>query len=207
MTSNIQSERSDAPAISSKTSLLWAYQLRREHVHLVDRIDDMNTQLISYTNQSQTCEQNVSNLESLVKTLQAENYTLKNEVTLVRTKLTARIEDINQQITRIVSGDNAVKDATRQLELDFRGMGVQVLELSKCVSELKGKIANATNQKGDHGAQEVDVGPMQDNTDLAKVESGSEQIQTRPKRVITLSLGKKRGLYPVCIKIYIHHDG
>lgn len=190
------SERSDAPASSSKTSLLWAYQLRREHVHLVDRIDDMNTQLISYNNQSHTCEQNLSTLESLVKTLQAENYTLRNEVTLIRTKLTSRIEEITQQITHIVSGDNAVRDTTEQLELDFKGMGLQVSELSKCVSELKGELANVANQKGSHAAQEVDVEPTQDNTELAKVESVSEQIETRPRRIVILSLRKKRGLCP-----------
>lgn len=204
MPSNTASEKSDAPASSSKTSLLWAYQLRREHVHLVDRIDDVNTQLISYNNQSRTCEQNLSTLESLVKTLQAENYTLKNEVTLVRTKLTARIEDITQQITQFASGENATKDATKQLELDFKGMGVQMSELSKCVSELKGEIANVANQKRSHAAQEVDV--EQDNTEWDKVESVSEQIETRPRRIVILSLKKKRCLYPVS-EIYIHEDG
>lgn len=202
MPSNTASERSDAPASSSKTSLLWAYQLRREHVYLVDRIDDVNTQLISYNNQSRTCEQNLSTLESLVKTLQAENYTLKNEVTLVRTKLTARIEDITQQITQFASGENATKDATKQLELDFKGMGVQMSELSKCVSEFKGEIANVANQKRSHAAQVVDVEPTQDNTELAKVESVSEQIETRPRCIVTLSLKKKRCLYPVCRDIY-----
>ncbi|PCG91445.1 Hypothetical protein PENO1_093840 [Penicillium occitanis (nom. inval.)] len=190
------SERSDAPANSSKTSLLWAYQLRREHVHLVDRIDDMNTQLVSSVNKSQTCEQNLSTLESLVKTLQAENYTLKNEVTLVRTKLTARIEDITQQITHIVSGDNAAKDATKQLELDFKGMGHQVSVLSKSVSELKGELVNVANQKGSHTTQEVAVEPTQDNTELAKVESVLEQIETRPRRIVILSLKKREADHP-----------
>ncbi|KAI7970358.1 hypothetical protein EIK77_007707 [Talaromyces pinophilus] len=155
----------------------------------------MNTQLVSSVNKSQTCEQNLSTLESLVKTLQAENYTLKNEVTLVRTKLTARIEDITQQITHIVSGDNAAKDATKQLELDFKGMGHQVSVLSKSVSELKGELVNVANQKGSHTTQEVAVEPTQDNTELAKVESVLEQIETRPRRIVILSL-KKRGLYP-----------
>ncbi|KUL88337.1 hypothetical protein ZTR_05021 [Talaromyces verruculosus] len=196
------SEQSDAPASSSKISLLWAYQLRREHVHLVHRIDDMDTQLISSTNQSQTCEQNLSSLEGLVKTLQAENYTLKNEVALLRTKLTARFEDIAQQITQIVNDDNTAKDATKQLELDFKGMGLQVSELSKCVSELKGELANVANQKGAHATQEVDVELMQDNTRLAKVESVSEQIETRPRRIVILSLKKKRGLYS-CAGRYI----
>lgn len=194
MPSNTASGLSDAPASSSKTSLLWAYQLRREHVHLVDRIDDMSTQLISSTNKSQICDDHLSSLESLVKTLQAENCTLKNEVTLVRTKLTASIEDINQQITQIVSVNNAAEDVTKQLELDIRGMGHQVTELSKCVSELKGEIANVAYQIGALAAQEVDVEPTQDKAELAKVESGSEQIEARRRRIVTLSLGEKRSL-------------
>ncbi|RAO72308.1 uncharacterized protein BHQ10_008320 [Talaromyces amestolkiae] len=192
MPSNTASGLSDAPASSSKTSLLWAYQLRREHVHLVDRIDDMSTQLISSTNKSQICDDHLSSLESLVKTLQAENCTLKNEVTLVRTKLTASIEDINQQITQIVSVNNAAEYVTKQLELDIRGMGHQVTELSKCVSELKGEIANVAYQIGALAAQEVDVEPTQDKAELAKVESGSEQIEARRRRIVTLSLGEKR---------------
>lgn len=204
MPSNTQSERNDAAGSSSKTSLLWAYQLRREHVHLVDRIDDMGTQLVSCNNKSQTYEQNLYNLESLVKTLQAENYTLKNEVTLVRTKLTARIEDINQQITSFAGGDSALKDVTTQLEVELRTMGVQVAELSKSVSELKGETTTITNQKEDHGTRPVEIESTQDNTDLAKIESGSEQIETRPKCVVRLSLGKKKGRsYCVCNGIYL----
>lgn len=206
MPSNTAPEWSDAPNTSSKTSLLWAYQLRREHVHLVDRIDDMNTQLIYATNRSQKYDQNLATLESLVKTLQAENYTLKNEVTLVRTKLTTRIEDINQQITRIVSGNTAVKDVTKQLGLEFRGMELQVSELSKCVSELEGEIINVANQKRSLAAQEVDVVTTQDSSELSKVESGPEQLGTRPRRIVILSLGKKRGLCLLCREIYILED-
>lgn len=203
MPSNTAPERSEAPASSSKASLLWAYQLRREHVHLVDRIEDMNTQLISSASKSHTCEQNLSNLEGLVKTLQAENHTLKNEVTLVRTKLTSRIEDINQQITQIVNSDSVVKDVTKQLELDFRSMGLQVSDLSKSLSQLKGDIANMANQQRAHTAQEIDVAPTQDNTELAKVESVSEQVETRPKRIVKLFLGQRRSLYPSA-RIYIY---
>lgn len=120
----------------------------------------------------------------------------------MRTKLAARIEDISQQITTIVSSDNAVRDVAKQLELEFRGVGLQVSELSKSVSELKGEIADVANRKGVHDAQQVDVELRQDNAELAKIESGSEQIETRPKCVVRLSLGKKRGLYPPCAARY-----
>lgn len=203
MLSNTASERSDAPASSSKTSLLWAYQLRREHVHLVDRIDGMSTELISSTNKSQICEGHLSSLKNLVTTLQGENDTLKNEVTLVRTKLTASIEDINQQITQIVSSNNTAEDVTKQLELDFRSMGLQITELSKCVSELKGEIANVAYPKGSLAAQEVEVEPTQDMEELAKVESGLEQTEARPRRIVTLSWGKKRGLF-LLASVYIY---
>uniref|UniRef100_A0A093VIV1 Uncharacterized protein n=1 Tax=Talaromyces marneffei PM1 TaxID=1077442 RepID=A0A093VIV1_TALMA len=192
MPSNTASERSDAAGSSSKTSLLWAYQLRREHVHLVDRIDDMSTQLVSYNDKSQTYEQNLSTLDGLVKTLQAENYTLKNEVTLVRTKLTARIEGISQQITAFLSGDNAAIDATKQLKLEFRAMGLQMSELSKSVSGLKGEIASVIAQKGGHCGLQADAEAGQGNAYLAKIESVLEQIETRPKCIVRLSLGKKR---------------
>ncbi|EED12260.1 conserved hypothetical protein [Talaromyces stipitatus ATCC 10500] len=192
MPSNTYSERNDAAGSSSKTSLLWAYQLRREHVHLVDRIDDMNNQLLSCSDKSQACGQHLSNLESLVKSLQAENYTLKNEVTLVRTKLTARIEDINQQIASFLGSDNAVKDVTKQLELEFRGMGLQLAELSESVSELRGEITNIAKRKQPERTQHVHVESTQDNTGLAKVESGTEVTVARPKCVVRLFYGKKK---------------
>lgn len=208
MPSNTQPERSDAAAAaaggaSSKTSLLWAYQLRREHIHLVNRIDDMNLQLVSCTNKTDTHDQTLSNLENLVKGLQAENYTLKNEVTLVRSKLATRIEDVSQQIAGFVSGDGAMmRSATKELELGLRDMGFQVQKLSNQMSEFKADVAKVmADRKEIQEAQArsraaLELGLRKDNTgDLEKTKPlPVVRTETRPMRsvfIVKLKYRKK----------------
>ncbi|OKL58286.1 hypothetical protein UA08_06748 [Talaromyces atroroseus] len=196
MPANAQSERSDAAGgSSSKTSLLWAYQLRREHVHLVERIDGMDFRLVSCTNKTETHEQNLANLETLVRSLQAENYTVKNEVTLMRTKLATRIENISQQISAIVN-DGAMKDATEKLETGVRDMGLQVSELSNRMSEFKADIAKVTTgvtRNIEHQEpRQTALESRQDNLELKKTEPEPVQIETKPRLLVMLQYKKQK---------------
>jgi hypothetical protein len=199
MPANTQSERSDAAVgSSSKPFLLWAYQLRREHVHLVGRIDGMDVQLVSCTNKTEAHEQNLSNLETLVRSLQTENYTLKNEVTLVRTNLAMKIEDISRQITTIVR-DGVMKDATKRLELGFIDMGLQVSELSNRMSEFKADIAKVTTvvdrNVENQEARQRELAPRQDNMEPEKTEPEPVHMEAPPKLIIKFQYKKRKGQF------------
>lgn len=193
MPSNAHSERTDATGgSSSKSSLLWAYQLRREHVHLVERIDGIDLRILSCTQKAEACEQNVSNLESLVKSLQTENYTLQNEVTVVRAKLTTKIEGIGQQMNFLASG-SVIKDATKKLELENQNMALQMSELSKSMAGLKKEIADLSCQRDTCSAGQLNAMSEQINRELPKTESGSVRIETRPRFIVRLKYIKDKG--------------
>lgn len=185
----------DAAAGSSKTALLWAYQLRREHVHLVDRLDGMEMQLISSTDRTQANEQNLATLETLVKTLQAENHTLTNEVTLVRTKLNARIEDLNQQIRACVGDNSSFKEVTQNLQCEFRSFAVQLSDLLLNVSEVKDKIAHVELRQLQLTIQ-PDAEPKQGVDGTSNVETiESRQVESKPKCIVKLVYGKSKRMY------------
>ncbi|CRG88340.1 hypothetical protein PISL3812_05370 [Talaromyces islandicus] len=123
---------------SSKSSLLWAYQLRKEHIHLVNRIEDVNSDLLSCSSKATEHQQNLSNLERLVKSLQAENYSLKNEVTVVRDRFTASLDQVNKQVAAATSsGQEAKEESVAKLERDFEHMGLRVKELTQGMAELR----------------------------------------------------------------------
>lgn len=151
MPPNPPSEANDGSTIvSSKSSLLWAYQLRKEHIHLVNRIEDVNSDLLSYSSRATEHHQNLSNLERLVKSLQTENYTLKNEVTMVRDRFAASLDEVNKQVaaamataTTTANGREEAKKAKEEeeslakLECGFERLGLRMKELTQGMVELK----------------------------------------------------------------------
>jgi hypothetical protein len=146
MPPNPLSEANDgSTAVSSKTSLLWAYQLRKEHIHLVNRIEDVNSDLLSCSSRATEHHQNLSNLERLVKSLQTENYTLKNEVTIVRDKFAASLDQVNKQVAAaMTTTKNGREERTKEekeslakLECGFEHLGLRMEELAQGMVELK----------------------------------------------------------------------
>jgi chromosome segregation ATPase len=141
MPRNPPSDANDgSSAVSSKSSLLWAYQLRKEHIHLVNRIEDVNSDLLSCSSRATENHQNLSNLERLIKSLQTENYSLKNEVTIVRDRFTASLDQVNKQVAAAITNIREAKEeeeSLARLKRDFDLMGLRVKELTQGMAELK----------------------------------------------------------------------
>ncbi|KAL2008827.1 hypothetical protein VTN00DRAFT_7021 [Thermoascus crustaceus] len=66
-------------------SLLWAHEIRRENIHLVDRIEGMGVTLASTAEMALTLKTSVAELATLVEQLAAENRELRNELKDVQT--------------------------------------------------------------------------------------------------------------------------
>lgn len=130
------SEANDGSTGSSKSSLLWAYQLRKEHIHLVNRIEDVNSDLLSCSSRATEHHQNLSNLERLVKSLQTENYSLKNEVTIVRDRFSASLDQVNKQVA-VAIANGREEESLARLEREIENMGLRVKELVQGMLELK----------------------------------------------------------------------
>lgn len=172
MPPNPPSEANDGSAIvSSKSSLLWAYQLRKEHIHLVNRIEDVNSDLLSYSSSATEHHQNLSNLERLVKSLQTENYTLKNEVTMVRDKFSASLNQVNKQVAAamiINDREEKTKKEDKQslvkLQRGFERLGLHMNELTQGMVELKMGMAGMEKKCECLAVTQMEFGAWQGQT-------------------------------------------
>jgi chromosome segregation ATPase len=139
-------------ASASKTSLLWAYQLRQEHVHLVGRIDSIDADLHSSTEKTSEFRQSFSDLQALVKTLEAENRALKNELRSMNGELSGAMERLNLFLKTIPENINKIEDG-------FESMALRVKELAKDALELRIGIGKVENKCALLEKKQVDMKP------------------------------------------------
>ncbi|KAL1963375.1 hypothetical protein VTN77DRAFT_8391 [Rasamsonia byssochlamydoides] len=103
---------------TNKSSLLWAYHLRQENIHLVDQIDSIGAELVSANKKTLAVQQGFSDLATLVKTLQAENHELRDETRSLKEKLSETIELALQIRTELGSSLESVILRVKALEDD-----------------------------------------------------------------------------------------
>ena len=183
---------------SSKSSLLWAYQLRKEHIHLVNRIEDVNSDLLSCSSKVSEQHHNLSNLETLVKTLQADNYTLKNEVTTVRDRFAASLDRVHKQISSVSDSRDIKEESLAKLTGDFERMERRISEMTQGMLELKMGMVSMQKKCDCLAKKQIELALWQDqmpppkkpNSTVKKGGKGYFEAGIRSSLVICLKYGK-----------------
>lgn len=130
-------DASDASA--SKSSLLWAYQLRQEHVHLVGRIDGIEANLQSSTEKTNGFTQSFSDLQILMKTLESENDNLKSKISTIDKVVLCAVERLNHHL--VTTPENISK-----IEADHGSLSLRVQQLANEAAELRTGIGHVENK-------------------------------------------------------------
>lgn len=121
------------------TSLLWAHQIRRENVHLINRIDSLERTLSSTTETALAAKHGVANLEALAQSLTADNKELRDELKSISARLDLVIETSDSHtriakddITRLKADVEALDPRIRVLEDEEAGLraGLSTLEMT-----------------------------------------------------------------------------
>lgn len=121
------------------TSLLWAHQIRRENVHLINRIDSLERTLSSATETALEAKHGVANLEALAQSLTADNKELRDELKAIGARLDLVIETSDSRtgiskddITRLKADVEALDPRIRVLEDEEAGLraGLSTLEMT-----------------------------------------------------------------------------
>ncbi|KAH8694114.1 hypothetical protein BGW36DRAFT_399270 [Talaromyces proteolyticus] len=193
---------SSGPA--SKGSLLWAYQLRKEHVHLVRRLEDTTTDLLAYSSKVTEHQQTLSNLETLLKGLQTENYDLKNEVTTVRDKFATSLELVNKRVTAIFTAwQERVREegVVKKMQGDLDDVAAQVKELAEGMAEVKLNVVNVENKCECLATKQLELARLnQGKVEVlkkaekspSKTRAACTQTVPQPKMIVVLRYGKTK---------------
>lgn len=137
-------------------SLLWAHEIRRENIHLVDRIEGMGVTLASTAEMAFTLKTSVTELATLVEQLAAENRELRNELKEVQTlvnenrglrdelrdveaKLGTRIETLGPRIGILEDEHAEFKASLENAESRFSAL---VPEQNRAVEQTRREIMN-----------------------------------------------------------------
>jgi chromosome segregation ATPase len=128
---------------TNKSSLLWAYHLRQENIHLVGRIDSIGSELVSANEKTLGVQQSFSALETRLKILeaekQAENQELRHEMRSLMRNLSGAIEDATLQI-------RAIRDEMMGLRTTVESAILRVKEIEEDAAELRAGLCNVEDK-------------------------------------------------------------
>jgi predicted nucleic acid-binding Zn-ribbon protein len=126
-------------ASASKSSLLWAYQLRQEHVHLVGRIDNIDADLHSSAEKTNGFTQSFSDLRTLIKALESENGNLKSEMNAMNDVLLCTVKRLDHYHKK--TPENISK-----IQADHGSLSIRVQQLAHDAAELRAGIQHVENK-------------------------------------------------------------
>lgn len=147
----------ESNSAAPKTALLWAYQLRQEHTHLVKRIDDVGACLSSTTERAAASEKCVADLQAQVRTLEAENHALHARIAALSTEFTTAVENISSQLTASTA-TNACENASssssamQELQTQHETMARSLQESAEAATALQARV-RALEEKCEQLAQ------------------------------------------------------
>ena len=124
---------------TNKSSLLWAYHLRQENIHLVDRIDSIGADLASANEKTLGVQQSFSNLESRLKTLEAENHELRDGMKSLKQRFSEAIEPTTVQI-------RTIRDEMTELRTGLESATLLVKAIEEDAAELRAGLSNVENK-------------------------------------------------------------
>ncbi|KAL1999613.1 hypothetical protein VTN02DRAFT_4270 [Thermoascus thermophilus] len=116
-------------------SLLWAHEIRRENIHLVDRIEGMGVTLASTAEMALTLKTSVTELATLVEQLAAENRGLRSELKEVRT-----LVDENRGLR------DELRDVEARLGTRIESLGPRIEMLKDEHAELQARLEEAESR-------------------------------------------------------------
>lgn len=124
---------------TNKSSLLWAYHLRQENIHLVNRIDCIGLDVVTANKTTLAVQQSCSNLETRVEGLERENPKLRDEIRSLKEELSKTIE--------LVSQIRAKKDdEMAELRASIESLNLRVKAIEDDDAELRAGLSNVENK-------------------------------------------------------------
>lgn len=111
----------------SPSSLLWAHEIRRENIHLLNQLDATRTSLSSTTQTTQTLKQSVAELTQLVRELGAENRVLHDT-----------LDDVQRRLALL--GDRVESTSTSTVT-SFESLGRRIGGLEDEIGVIRGRIS------------------------------------------------------------------
>ncbi|KAL1991602.1 hypothetical protein VTN49DRAFT_4910 [Thermomyces lanuginosus] len=140
-----------------KTSLLWAYQLRQEHIHLVKRIDDVGARLSSTMERATASEQRVADLQTQIRALEADNHALHARIAALSTEFTSAVENLSSQLTTktttTISSDASSNSVMQELRTQYEIMAKSMQEGVEAAAALQERV-RALEEKCEQLAQQ-----------------------------------------------------
>ncbi|TQB69470.1 hypothetical protein MPDQ_001830 [Monascus purpureus] len=122
----------------SPSSLLWAHEIRRENIHLLNQLDATRTSLSSTTQTTQTLKQSVAELTQLVRELGAENRVLHDTLDDVQRKLALLGDRVESTSTSTVTSLESLGRRVGGLEDEI---GVSRGRISAFERQLRGAVS------------------------------------------------------------------
>jgi len=97
------------------TSLLWAHQIRRENVHLMNRIDSLERTLSSTTEAALAAKYRAANLEDLAQSLIGDNQELRDELKSISTRLIVDNQKLHDELKSAQSDNQELRDELKSI--------------------------------------------------------------------------------------------
>lgn len=112
---------------TTPASLLWAHEIRRENIHLLNQLDSTRSTLSTTIQTTETLKQSISDLSQVVQELKTENRLLRDELKDVQAKLTGL--DARVDATATTTADTGTRlEALEKRVGVFEGENVRVRE-------------------------------------------------------------------------------
>ncbi|KAB8606267.1 hypothetical protein FH972_025896 [Carpinus fangiana] len=119
---------SKPPAVNPQ-ELMWAYQLKREHGHLLTRIDDLSATVATVEHQQAACASDFCTIKNLEQTRELDAEVNRENAI----KLTRRVEALDSSITSTVQKSGMaliqpLQSRTTSLETQLKALSIQISE-------------------------------------------------------------------------------
>ncbi|KAH8426732.1 uncharacterized protein LDX57_004465 [Aspergillus melleus] len=106
------------PPISNPSSLLWAHQIRREHIHLVQQIDILKADIAVATDTMNDLKQGLEELTRQVEDTRQCNAQLQGNLLQLEGRLDTRLHSMLGRINGLESENGLLKTRVEVLEAE-----------------------------------------------------------------------------------------